>query len=156
VNIRRATAEDAEVMADLRRDMQGELTDSTGPLDPDALYERNLAYFRECIPSGQFVAYVAEEDGEMVATSGMVVYRAPPTGGNPTGIEVYIMNMYTVPSHRGRGLATKLLDALVTHAQGLGARRAWLRASDAGRPVYQRYGFVGNDAHYMLYPFPAD
>jgi GNAT superfamily N-acetyltransferase len=156
ITMRRATADDADEMARLRRDMQAELLttgDRTLALDA-ASPRQNRDYFREKLPTGEFVAFLAETGGVIVGTGGIVVYRAPPTQGNPTGIEGYVMNMYTVPSYRGRGIATRLLDHLVEHVRDLGGRRAWLRASDSGRPVYHRYGFRGDDPHYMLYPFP--
>jgi len=155
ITIRRATADDADELARLRHSMQSELfaTDPHAP-SPDDIVDLNRDYFREKLPTGDFVAFVAESDGEIVATSGVVVYRAPPTGGNPTGVEGYIMNMYTVPAHRGDGIATRLLDHIVAHIRSLGGHRVWLRASDYGRPVYHRYGFRGDDPSYMLYPFP--
>jgi ribosomal protein S18 acetylase RimI-like enzyme len=155
IAIRRATADDAEAMTCLRRDMQTELFagDARGT-SPDELADYNRQYFLEHLPAGDFVAFLAETGGAIVATSGIVIYAAPPTGGNPTGIEGYVMNMYTVPEYRGRGIATRLLDQLIEHVRSLGGRRAWLRASDSGRPVYHRYGFRGDDPSYMLYPFP--
>jgi ribosomal protein S18 acetylase RimI-like enzyme len=157
ITIRRATADDADAMARLRHAMQSELMSTeSGGLSADDLVKRNHDYFREKLPTGDFVAFVAESSGAIVATSGVVVYRAPPTGGNPTGVEGYVMNMYTVPTHRGRGIATRLLDQIVAHIRALGGHRVWLRASDLGRPVYHRYGFRGDDPHYMLYPFPKE
>jgi GNAT superfamily N-acetyltransferase len=155
LSIRRATADDADEMARLRRDMQAELLttgDRTLALDA-ASSRQNREYFREKLPTGEFVAFLAETGSVIAGTSGMVVYRAPPTQGNATGVEGYIMNMYTVPAYRGRGIATLLLDHLVEHVRGLGGHRVWLRASEVGRPVYERFGF-GDDPHYMSYRIP--
>jgi GNAT superfamily N-acetyltransferase len=155
LTIRRATAGDADEMARLRRDMQAELMAADGrPLALEEVAGHNRDYFREKLPTGDFVGFLAESGGVIVATSGMVVYRAPPTPGNPTGVEGYIMNMYTVPAYRGQGIARRLLDSLVEYAAGIGGRRVWLRASDLGRPVYDRFGFAGDDPHYMLYRIP--
>jgi GNAT superfamily N-acetyltransferase len=149
ITVRRAIAEDADVLAELRRDMQAELIAADGlSRDADELVEGNRAYFREALSGDEFVGFVAEESGRILATSGMVLYRAPPTFGNPSGTEGFVMNMYTVPEARGHGLATKLVDALVSHARDVGARRVWLRASQFGKPVYERYGFETTD-HYM-------
>ncbi len=52
------------------------------------------------------------------------------------------MNMYTVPEWRRKGFATALLRELIAFAQGTQARRIWLHASEAGRPVYAAVGFV--------------
>jgi GNAT superfamily N-acetyltransferase len=139
--VRRATAEDAEEMTRLRLDMQMELREHHRDFDPAAAAEVNVRYFREKIPAGSFVAYVAEEDGRIIGTSGMVLYEAPPTPGNPTGIEGYIMNMYTLPDRRRGGIGSALLEELISHVKSLGGRRVWLRSSDPGRPVYSARGF---------------
>ncbi len=147
MRIRRATVEDAEVLAELRTAMQRELREGKAET-PEAWGEENRAYFQRAIPEGAFVAFVVEAEGRIVATSGMVMYEAPPTPGNPSGVEGYIMNMYTLPSWRGKGLATALVDELREHAREGRARRVWLRASDQGKPIYARAGFVENP-HYM-------
>lgn len=47
----------------------------------------------------------------------------------------------TAPSHQRRGLATRLLLALLAEARAAGLRTASLQASPAGAPVYERLGF---------------
>jgi GNAT superfamily N-acetyltransferase len=157
ITIRRAVVADAKVMANLRCDMQNELGTQPGvhPITPDELIEDNVAYFREKIPTAGFAAFVAEYDGEIVATSGIVIYRVPPTGGNPTGIEGFVMNMYTVPAFRRRGISSRLLDCVVKHAGSVGSRRVWLRASATGKLVYDAYGFT-HDENYMAYRIEDD
>jgi len=39
-------------------------------------------------------------------------------------------------------LATTLVQALIKEAEARGATRIWLRATDQGRPIYARAGFV--------------
>ena len=51
------------------------------------------------------------------------------------------MNMYTAPSHRRRGIAWHTLDLLVGEARRAGAAVS-LEATAAGRPLYEKYGFV--------------
>ena len=51
------------------------------------------------------------------------------------------MNMYTAPSHRRRGTAWHTLDLLVGEARRAGAAVS-LEATAAGRPLYEKYGFV--------------
>jgi Fe-S-cluster containining protein len=60
--------------------------------------ESLLRYFTKAIPSGDFIAWVAELDGKMVATSGMVVWEKPATyGGVECGRLGYLLNFYTIP-----------------------------------------------------------
>jgi GNAT superfamily N-acetyltransferase len=152
VVIRRATVDDIEEMLPLRMAMQREFRTfghaARGVADPEAFVSTNRSYFERKLPTGEFVAIVAEEQGRIVATSGMVVYEAPPTPGNPSGVQGYVINMYTLPEHRGQGLARALLDELIAHAKSLGARRVWLRTSEMGRSLYRAAGFF-EDEDYM-------
>ena len=58
--------------------------------------------------------------------------------------EVHINNLAIRPSHRGRGLGTALVQAVLAHATAVGALRATLevRESNTGaRRLYERLGF---------------
>lgn len=112
----------------------------------------NRRYFHDKLANGEFIAFLAEAEGEIVATSGLVLWERPPTSGS-RGIDGYIMNMYTVPEWRGRGIASALLEHLVRCAQEAGAGRVFLRAvSRKGRRIYQRLGFAGSDTYMELRP----
>ncbi len=150
-NIRRATADDIEALVRLRVAMMAETNGHGGGAESPgaaALAEANRTYMRGAIPSGEFVAYVAEADGVIIATSGVTLYRTAPNSGNLSGIQAYILNMYTLPEWRGRGLASALVERLVEHARTAGATRVALRATDAGRRVYERFGFT-SDSRFM-------
>ena len=65
-----------------------------------------------------------------------------PTYHNPTGRKAYIMNMYTAPEYRRQGIAIHTLDLLVNDARKQGVSQIALEATDMGRPLYEKYGFV--------------
>lgn len=64
-----------------------------------------------------------------------------PTFHNPSGYKAYIMNMYTNPAYRRRGIAYKILDLLVNEARNRNISCISLEATDMGRPLYEKYGF---------------
>ena len=53
------------------------------------------------------------------------------------------MNMYTHPDYRRQGIAYHTLDLLVKEAVGAGITHISLEATRMGRPLYEKYGFVG-------------
>ena len=65
-----------------------------------------------------------------------------PTYHNPSGRKAYIMNMYTAPEYRRQGIAYKTLDLLVKEAKEKGFLQIALEATDMGRSLYKKYGFV--------------
>lgn len=108
-----------------------------------ALVEQNSReYYRSSLFDGSHAAYLVFY-GEIVAGAGGVsFYRVMPTYHNPTGLKAYIMNMYTHPSYRRRGIAWKTLDLLVREAKAHNAGLISLEATAMGKPLYEKYGFI--------------
>ena len=50
--------------------------------------------------------------------------------------------MYTNPEHRRQGIAYKTLDLLVKESRKRGIFAISLEATDMGRPLYEKYGFI--------------
>src|SRR5208282_2484447 len=109
---RQATSEDITSLVELRLAFLAEV----GGADPkDAALQQALSqYFTETVPSGEFIAFLAVAGDRIIATSGLVYSRHPPSARNLEGVEGYIMNTYTVPAWRGRGIASTLLKELVS------------------------------------------
>lgn len=121
------------------------------PLDR-AAHEEALAatcsYFREHLASRTSYTFVAEDGDQIVGTGTLVPFERPPYPGNAAGREAYLLNMYTVPSHRRRGVARSVLDAALAAARDLGCKKVWLHATDAGVALYRSAGFSPS-ARYM-------
>lgn len=77
-----------------------------------------------------------------VGAGGISFFRVMPTYHNPTGWKAYIMNMYTVPEYRRKGVAYHTLELLTEEAKKRNISFISLEATDMGRPLYERYGFV--------------
>ena len=62
----------------------------------------------------------------------------------------YIGDVFIVESHRGRGLAKRLMKAIMEHADLQGLRR-WSLVTDAAHGLYRRFGFtpLANPQKYM-------
>ena len=112
--------------------------------DPADLREENERWIGEHV-GHDFLAWIADLDGEPAASAAMMWFPHPPGPINPVGLEAYILNVYTRPEARRMGLARALMDRVVEEARAAGVRRIWLRASDDGRPLYEAMGFrAGN------------
>jgi GNAT superfamily N-acetyltransferase len=106
------------------------------------LIEATRTYLRNNLPTDRFIAWVAEIEGRIVGMSGLVFFEKPPTEENLSGLEAYVMNMYTLPEWRGKGIATLLLQEIIRMIKTTKARRIWLRTTPDGQHVYEQNGFV--------------
>ena len=140
---RRGTLDDIQALVDLRVRFLNELLNHPENNETRVVRKPLLEYFTEAIPSRDFVAWVAEYGGKIVATSGMVVWQKPALyGGVESGKLGYLLNFYTIPEARGKGIATRLLNELIGEAKSMGLRYVHLHASKDGEPIYRKAGFV--------------
>ncbi len=145
ITIRPATSDDIPDLLCLRRLM----FESMGYDDPAQLDASDAAcrdYLVRALPTGEFHGWVAlTADGEAVASGGAVIDRHPPGPSNFTGEIGYIMNIVTVPAHRRRGLARRMMNTIIDWLSARGIRRIALHATERGRPLYHELGFADSN-----------
>lgn len=144
--VREALAADIPALTDLRMALFCELGELAQPDADPALRQATQAYFIQAQQEGSARTWLVEEGGEPVACATQALFVRPPYPGNLAGREGYLLNFYTRPAWRKRGMARALLHAMVTHAREQQLGKLWLHASDQGRALYETFGFSGNPA----------
>lgn len=90
-------------------------------------------------------------DGESPVACATLCYKTYiPTPGHPTGRRAHLMNVYTAPAYRRRGLAKRLLMVLHREAAGRGVTEITLDATAEGRRLYERMGYAASDEAMFL------
>jgi GNAT superfamily N-acetyltransferase len=140
--VRPATTADVGVVARHRvgmfRDM-GTLSEA----DVAPLRAASAEYFARVIATGDYLGWLAELDGAVIAGAG-VLQRAllPRPDHIEGGRDAYVLNVYTEPAHRRRGLARGLMEVVLDWSRAQGHARVTLHASDDGRRLYDTLGFA--------------
>ena len=80
-----------------------------------------------------------------VACATLCYKRTIPTPGHPTGKRAHLMNVYTAPHCRRRGLAKRLLTVLHREAEKRGVTEITLDATEVGRRLYESMGYAASD-----------
>jgi ribosomal protein S18 acetylase RimI-like enzyme len=57
----------------------------------------------------------------------------------------WIGNLIVDPAYRGKGIGAQLFEKVLGTLYDSGVETVWLTASEAGMPLYQKYGFTGID-----------
>jgi GNAT superfamily N-acetyltransferase len=141
INIREANVGDLKHIVHHRRAMFEEM----GFRDPavlDQVEESSQEYFREALRTGTYKAWLAEDpNGRILAGGGIVIANWPGYPDEKLAKRAWILNMYTEPEARRRGVANRLLEVLLDWCRRAGFRTVSLHASRAGRPLYETAGF---------------
>jgi GNAT superfamily N-acetyltransferase len=144
LKVRRATLKDLPLLIRHRRGMFEDMKRGTkASLDK---HDRDYAnWARKRMRDGSLVGFVAMVDGD-VAGSGCVWLREKqPAPGYPGGRVPYLLSMFTERHKRGLGAATAIVKAALAWAKNRKLPLMLLHASDAGRPIYERLGFMATN-----------
>lgn len=136
-----ATPDDAAILTEWRIQFALELS---GPQEPEAiqtLQKEMEKYFKQATTDGTCISIIARTGSKIAGIGSMHIRITPGNFKNPTGRWGYIMNMYTVPSFRRRGICKAILNALVDAGTKLGITAFELHATAEGERVYVKNGF---------------
>jgi GNAT superfamily N-acetyltransferase len=141
-HIQLGTPEDIPVITRHRLGMMLEM----GLATPDqcAAYDPEFRVFvQKEISAGNFNSFLAATAANQVAGGGAVYVISWP--GNPSDRlqkRAFILNVYTEPEFRRRGIARAIVGAMLDWCRARGFHSVRLMASDIGRPLYQSMGFL--------------
>lgn len=146
--VRPATPHDAATIARHRVAMYLDIG-SLAEADAPALEAATREWLARTLVDGGYVGWLAapaHEPATIVGGAGMLLRgiqpRPGPKGGVTTGTQGLVVNVYTRPDWRRRGVGRQVLTALLDGARALRLTSVVLHASDAGRPLYEQLGFV--------------
>ena len=141
IQYRKATSEDIDLLVSMRMEMLQSVV-SENDSKQWALAETSTErYYSETLVNGEHVCILAFDGNKCIGTGGVCFYRVLPTYFKPTGEKAYIINMFTNPQYRGRGIGREILRMLVDEAFGRGVRYITLEATEQGRKLYEKNGF---------------
>ena len=138
-NLRRARPDDAAELTRLRglmvAAMGGEPTTAGWAQACEAAFTRRLA------EPDRFAAWLVEVDGRAVSSGVGWVEEHLPAPGTLDGRRGHVASMSTEPAHQRAGHGRAVLTALMGWFASLEVPRVDLRATEAGRPLYEDMGF---------------
>ena len=109
----------------------------------DAIVCTSRPFIRQSLVDKSYLGWFALASGRRVAAGvGLMLspWVASPRDPNHAR-RPYLLNVYTYPEFRKRGLARVLTLEAIAWCRHHGFRTLWLHASEYGRPVYESLGF---------------
>jgi GNAT superfamily N-acetyltransferase len=139
--IRPATIADAGIIVHHRRAMFSDM----GYLDQaalDAMAAAFVPWLRRKMEEGEYLTWLAVAADESVrAGLGLWLMDWPPHMIGPGARRANILNVYTEPGSRRRGLARQLMQVALEYCSVHRIRAVILHSSPDGRALYESLGF---------------
>jgi GNAT superfamily N-acetyltransferase len=150
--IRSATTADAEVIGWHRARMFQDMG-----MVPDDLFEsfraKSAEWLRTSLVSGEYIGWLVphpEHVQTIIAGAGVVLRVIPPVpllrASGETIIydkgQALIVNVFTEPGWRRRGLARLLMQRIIEWCREQGIESVVLHSSEDGRALYEQLGFI--------------
>ncbi|MED0662940.1 N-acetyltransferase [Geobacillus thermodenitrificans] len=149
--IRQATIQDIEDLTRLRLEFLKELGKIQSEQEETLVTTATKQYLEEALSNHEFISFVALSNHRIVSVSGIVLFKRPPSLQNLKGLEAYILNVYTIPPYRRKGLARTLLERCIEECKTIGVKRIWLHATEDGKPLYTKMGFTFKNSEMELF-----
>lgn len=102
--------------------------------------ERLSSYYHNHLNKDLFV-YVYREKEKIIGCCFLYIMEKPPNPAFVNGITGTVLNVYTKPEYRKKGIAGKLIKLLLSDSEKMGLDFVELEATDAGYNLYKSIGF---------------
>ena len=99
-------------------------------------------YFKTKILSGECSVILAENEANVIGTGIIFYYDSVPSVSNVAGKNAYITSMYVHEQHRRQNIGSAILTKLVETAKEKNYHAVMLNATEIGKNLYQKHGFV--------------
>lgn len=150
MEFRVATLNDLDLLTTSRIEVLRAANKLDASTDMANVEKESYNYYKKALEDNTHYAILVMEDDKFIGAGGVSFYSVMPTYHNPSGKKAYIMNMYTAPDYRRQGIAYKTLDMLVKISKERGINNISLEATEMGRPLYEKYGFVKMESEMEL------
>ena len=140
ISLRLGLPSEAQIVAAQRRAMFIEMGRATEGLE--RMLPEFAAWVASRIESGEYQAWFAlNQEGRIVGGAGLWFMTWLPHPVPARSQRGYVLNVYVEPAYRRRGVARRLMAAILDACRQAGAGVVTLHASDEGRPLYESLGF---------------
>lgn len=143
MNIYKATLDDIDDLIRLRSDFltmdQGRLSDQ----NEKEIRAQLKVYLAKHIPLEDFIAVIAKHPtGKIASAAFLIIQERPANPSFITGLTGTLLNVVTYPEFRRKGIASQVIGEIINEARQKGVSSIDLYATDDGRELYKKLGFV--------------
>lgn len=126
------------------------------PKDSLEIISKNLfQYFKKHL-NKDLTAFVCRHNGEIISCCLLCIMEKPPNPTFVNGKTGTVMNVYTKPEYRKRGISGRLLGMLLAESEKERLDFVELKATDSGYKLYKSVGFKETKSRYRNMKYVID
>lgn len=134
----------------LRKELFEELGEISQNMDTSELKLATKQYFFSHI-NKDLISWGIFQKGNLVAIGSLCLFTRIPYNENISGLEGYILNIYTSPQFRKCGYANQILDTIIEYSHKNKIRRLCLHYSEQEKCLYTEKGFTKKNNEMELF-----
>ena len=141
ITIREATPSDSAIILRHRRSMFRDMGEGTVE-ELDRMVEVAGPWLARALADGSYHHWLAlDGSGRVAGGGGVLLCPWPASPQDPCTERAVILNVFTEPEFRKRGIARQVMLAILAWVRQQGLRSVNLHASKEGRTLYEKLGF---------------
>lgn len=141
IKMRQIGTDEVDVLTSYRMAYLEEMQEAKDAHYRDLLQAELSDYFDKAINENRVFAFLAEQDDQPLSFGAMVLKKIPGDFNQPIYLEGDILNMYTVPFARQKGISAMILQELLNEARKRGVSKVSLHTTKDGEKLYRKFGF---------------
>ena len=141
MDIRKLTLDDLDLLVKLRIDFLLDEKIVFTQQELEAIKIKCKDYFISAYKTNSFIAFIAEENGEVLSAAFMTLTERPPRKAFISYRIGTVYNVLTYEKYRRKGIAAKVLTSLLDEAKSIGISTVDLYATPDGEKLYKNLGF---------------
>ena len=139
VTYKTAASDDMDLLMSSRLEMLKVVNDLDYKYEySDEIIKSSRDYFEK----GDHTTVLAMDGKRVIGCASICYMYIMPTFDHPTGKRAHLMNVYTMKEWQRQGIARKMVSMLIDEAWKRGVTEISLDATEEGRPLYKKLGFV--------------
>jgi GNAT superfamily N-acetyltransferase len=141
ITIREAAPSESAIILHHRRSMFRDMGEGAVE-ELDRMVEVARPWLERAVADGSYHHWLAlDASGHVAGGGGVLLCPWPASPKDPCTERAVILNVYTEPEFRKRGIARQIMQTVLVWLRERGLRSVNLHASAEGRPLYEQLGF---------------
>lgn len=141
IEVRRIDIKDVVILTKYRLEYLEEMQGTMNNEYKAALEIELNNHFTSEMAHDRVFAFMATRGEKIISFGAMVIKRIPGDSSKPVYLEGDILNMYTIPDERRKGISSLILQELINEAKRRGISKISLHTSKDGEKLYRKFGF---------------